>query len=189
MLRKPTPRQIDAFIARREQADYTYDAVGATRTAPPPGYRVDQTRCRLGSGEAAFAAACDALRRWAQFDLGWLRLYPAAAPISTGTTVAIVASAAGQWWLNACRIVYVIDEADQETCRFGFAYGTLPGHAGSGEERFLVELNSAGEVAYEIFAFSRPGHFLARIGYPLLRRYQRCFGRDSTEAMRRAIAR
>ena len=37
----------------------------------------------------------------------------------------------GLWWLNACRIVYVVDEAGPVT-RFGFAYGTLPGHAGSG---------------------------------------------------------
>ena len=32
-----------------------------------------------------------------------------------------------------CRVVYVIDEPDIR----GFAYGTLPGHPESGEERFV----------------------------------------------------
>ena len=34
--------------------------------------------------------------------------------------------AIGFWWLNACRIVYVVDEAGPIT-QFGFAYGTLAG--------------------------------------------------------------
>jgi len=46
--------------------------------------------------------------------------------------VAILARSIGLWWLNACRIVYVVDKVD----KFGFAYGTLPDHAGSGEERW-----------------------------------------------------
>ena len=50
----------------------------------------------------------------------------------------------GLWWLNACRIVYVVDEAGPVT-KFGFAYGTLPGHAGTGEERFLVEWDRASD--------------------------------------------
>jgi hypothetical protein len=48
-----------------------------------------------------------------------------------GGGVAILARSIGLWWLNACRIVYVVDKVD----KFGFAYGTLPDHARSGEER------------------------------------------------------
>ncbi len=40
-----------------------------------------------------------------------------------------------------CRVVYVVDEPD----RRGFAYGTLPGHAESGEELFLVRYDPATE--------------------------------------------
>ena len=41
--------------------------------------------------------------------------------------------------------------------RFGFAYGTLPDHAGSGEEGFLVEWGrEEGSVWYDILALSRP---------------------------------
>ena len=68
------------------------------------------------------------------------------------------------WWiisgfhsLNACRIVYAVDE-DGPIKRFGFAYGTLWEHAESGEERFTVEWRrNEDEVWYDILAFSRPG--------------------------------
>jgi uncharacterized protein (UPF0548 family) len=83
--------------------------------------------------------------------------------------------------------VYTIDETGP-VCRFGFAYGTLPDHAESGEERFLVEWDRATDaVHYDILAFSRPRHPLARIGYPLTRRTQKRFARDSAAAMRRAV--
>ncbi len=52
--------------------------------------------------------------------------------------------------------------------RFGFAYGTLPGHVESGEERFLVEWDRGDDaVWYDILAFSRPNHVLTRLGYPV----------------------
>jgi uncharacterized protein (UPF0548 family) len=54
--------------------------------------------------------------------------------------------------------------------RHGFAYGTLPGHAESGEEWFLVEWDRTdGGVCYDILAFSRPQQILARLGYPWVR--------------------
>ena len=52
--------------------------------------------------------------------------------------------AIGLWWLNACRIVYVVDESGPIS-KFGFAYGTLPGHVESGEERFLIEWDRGDE--------------------------------------------
>jgi uncharacterized protein (UPF0548 family) len=101
--------------------------------------------------------------------------------------VAVVARVLGVWWVNACRVVYAVDEAGP-VCRFGFAYGTLPGHAESGEERFQVEWDRSDDaVYYDILAFSRPRHLLARLGYPLTRRTQRRFARDSAAAMLRAV--
>lgn len=73
-----------------------------------------------------------------------------------------------------------------EPARFGFAYGTLPRHVEQGEERFLVE-RVGDEVFYDILAFSRPRHPSARLGYPLMRRWQKRFGHDSAAAMRRAV--
>src|SRR5260370_38795913 len=93
----------------------------------------------------------------------------------------------GLWWLNACRIVYVVDE-EGPVRRFGFAYGTLPEHAESGEERFTVEGHEADDaVWYDILAFSRPQQLLARLGYPFARRPPKPFARDSAAALRRAV--
>ena len=94
------------------------------------------------TGEKVFAAAKAALERWQQFRLGWVEASPEDTPIKEGQVVAILARSIGLWWLNACRIVDVVDE-DGPVQRFGFAYGTLPDHAGSGEERFLVEWDRA----------------------------------------------
>ena len=99
--------------------------------------------------------------------------------------MSVFGHAAGLWWLNACRIVYVIDDAD----KFGFAYGTLPGHVESGEERFMIEWNRVDEsVWFDILAFSKPNHLLIRLGYPMVRRAQKRFGRESAAAMRSAVA-
>lgn len=186
-LRKPSPESIRQFLTTQGKLNFTYSAVGATATTPPAGYVVDQTRIKLGEGEAVFTAARDALEKWRQFDLGWLEAWSPDTPIKSGEVVAVLARSIGMWWLNACRIVYVIDEAGPIT-RFGFAYGTLPDHAGSGEERFLIEWNLGDDnVWYDILAFSRPQHFLVRLGYPMVRRTQKRFGRESATAMLRAV--
>jgi uncharacterized protein (UPF0548 family) len=186
-LRRPKGETIREFLAAQAKLDLTYAAVGATMTTPPSGYVVDHTRIKLGEGEKVFLAAKKALERWQQFRLDWLEALPAETPIKEGQVVAILARSLGLWWLNACRIVAVVNE-DGQVNRFGFAYGTLPGHAGSGEERFLVEWDrQAGSVWYDILAFSRPRHVLARLGYPWVRRVQKRFGRESAAALRRAV--
>ena len=147
---------------------------------------MDHTRVKLGAGEEVFAAAKAALESWQQFQIGWLDAWPATTPIRQGEVVAVVARSIGLWWLNACRIVYLIDEELEEK-KFGFAYGTLPDHAGAGEERFLIEMDGDGSVWYDILAFSRPNHVLARIGYPYVRRVQKRFGQQSAAAMQQAV--
>ena len=185
-LRRPTAEVIRAFLATQARLDLTYSAVGATATSPPAGYVVDHTRMRLGAGEKVFATAQAALERWEQFNLGWVEAWPPETPIKESQVVAVVARIFGVWWLNACRIVYVVDE-DGPVKRCGFAYGTLPEHAESGEERFTVEWHKEDDVVwYDILAFSRPQHFLARLGYPYVRRLQKRFARDSAAAMVRA---
>ncbi len=188
LLRKPSPERIRAFLAAQSRLDFTYSAVGTTATTPPTGYVVDHTRIKLGEGTNMFAAAKAALERWDHFCLGWVAAWPPETMIKVGQVVAVIAQMFGLWWLNACRIVYVVDE-EGPVKRFGFAYGTLPEHAESGEERFTVEWHQEDEaVWYDILAFSRPRHLLARLGYPLARRLQRRFARDSTAAMQRAVS-
>jgi uncharacterized protein (UPF0548 family) len=187
-LRRPAAETIQAFLANQAKLNLTYAAVGATAATPPAGYAVDHTRIKLGNGEKVFAATKAALERWQQFRLGWVEASPEDTPIRERQVVAVLAWSIGLWWLNACRIVAVVNE-DGPVQRFGFGYGTLPDHAGSGEERFLVEWDRDDDgVWYDILAFSRPRHFLVRLGYPWVRRVQKRFGRDSATAMRRAVA-
>ena len=187
-LRKPSAERLREFLAAQSKLDFTYPAVGATAAVPPAGYVVDRTRIKLGEGAVVFAAAKAALERWEHFHLGWVEASPSNTPIQAGQVVAVIARLFGLWWLNACRIVYVMDE-EGPVQRFGFAYGTLPQHAESGEERFTVEWHEEGDVVwYDILAFSRPHQLLARLGYPFARRLQKRFARDSAAAMLRAVA-
>jgi uncharacterized protein (UPF0548 family) len=186
-LREPRAQTVAKFLAAQTSLDFTYCAVGATATTPPQGFVVDHTRVRLEEGEPAFEKAKTALRRWDQFRLGWVEAYSPAVEIRPGDPVALIARRAGMWWLNACRIIYVIDEPGPIR-RYGYAYGTLPDHAASGEERFLVEWNPADNIVwYDILAFSRPRTFLTRVGYRYMRRIQKQFGKDSAAAMTRAV--
>lgn len=122
------------------------------------------------------------------FELGWVELLPKHPSIGVGIVVAVLVRHFGFWSLNASRIVYTIEEqGDVE--KFGFAYGTLPGHVECGEERFTVEYHhSDGAVWYDLFAFSKPSHILAKAGYPISRMLQKQFARDSLKAMKRAMS-
>ena len=188
-LRRPTTETVRAFLASQSGLDLSYPEVGATATQSPSGYTVDHTRIWLGEGEIVFTAAKAALGRWEQFNLGWVQAWSPDDSIKAGGLVGVTGRSLGLWWLNACRVVYVVDERDNPVTKFGFAYGTLPEHAESGEERFLIEWDRAGgSVWYDILAFSRPKQLLARLGHPWVRRLQRRFGRDSAKAMSRAVA-
>jgi uncharacterized protein (UPF0548 family) len=68
-----------------------------------------------------------------------------------------------------CGIVYVVDEPG----RFSFGYGTLPGHPEQGEESFVIKAAAAGQVRFDVNAFSRPAEALTRIGSPVARVIQR----------------
>jgi uncharacterized protein (UPF0548 family) len=185
--RKPSAESIRCFLAAQAKLPFSYSAVGATAATPPADFVVDHTRIGLGEGEAVFHSAIAALQRWEHFRLGWVEASPVDTPIQTGAVVAVLGRALGLWSLNCCRIVYVVDESGPIS-RFGFAYGTLPGHVESGEERFLVEWQrNDSSVWYDILAFSRPNHLLTRLGYPLVRRTQKRFARDSAASMLRAV--
>lgn len=195
-LRRPSDESLQRFLKRQRWLPFTYESVGATA----PGwdiaarYVVDRQRFVLGNGRELFQIARQGIETWSHFDLGWCEAWPRTTPIRTGEVVAVVAWAMGLCWTNASRIVYVVDEpagqGDAETIKFGFAYGTLPGHVEMGEELFLIEWNRATDVvAYSILAFSRPRHPLARLGRLAARRLQRRFREDSAAAMERYVQR
>ena len=134
--KRPASEAVTGFIERQSGQDWSYPGIGKTRTsAAPRGFVSDHYRIRLGEGDAAFEAACEAIRCWAMFDVGWASVVPELDPPGEGQTVAILFEILGCWWLNACRVVYLIDE-DGPPRRFGFAYGPLPDNVERGEERF-----------------------------------------------------
>lgn len=191
----PSEGTVVALRTAQHDVPYSYREVGATRVIHgglvPAGFTYDENRVRLGEGEAVFAAACAALRKWTMFPKPWTKIEPVAGEIRVGAVVTMQAQALGFWWLNACRIVYLIDEASAPgpvVRRYGFAYGTLPSHVESGEERFSVEMQWDGSVWYDLRAFSRPRYWPVKLFKPLARKLQKRFAVESKAAMVRAVA-
>ena len=182
---RPSDAAVQSFLAAQASTPFSYPEVGGTREAFPAGYQHDFNRVQLGTGEDIFQRACQAIRQWQMFPRSWTCPMPENVPIDEGRSVAVLAKALGVWWLNSCRIVYVLDES-APLRRFGFAYGTVT-HAECGEERFSVEWLPDDTVWYDLRAFSRPQHWTARLGYPLARRLQRRFAQDSLQSMRAAV--
>jgi uncharacterized protein (UPF0548 family) len=193
---RPREAQLRDFLAQQSQLPFSYQQIGATHLQVyrvpaylPKGYVIDHYRFPLGTGSAAFARAKAALQAWRMFAIDWIWLFPALAAICEGSVVAILARGAGIWSLNAVRMVYVLEEAGSIE-RYGFAYGTLPDHAGQGEERFAVEWHHGDDsVWYDLLAFSRPNQRLSYLGYPYMRGLQRRFAVASYQAIQRAVLR
>lgn len=187
LISKPTSDLVRQFISAQHALPFSYSEVGATQAGTPSGYTVDHNRIQLGHGEETYERANSALRRWKQFDLGWVSIVPSDTPVEVGRTVAVQAKTFGFWSLSACRVVYVIDEREPVT-KFGFAYGTLPDHVECGEERFTIEWHKTTDnsVWYDIYAFSHPQHPLVKLGRPVARRLQKRFARESLVAVAKA---
>jgi uncharacterized protein (UPF0548 family) len=185
-LSKPRPDLIRKFILAQKDQPFSYLHVGASRHQAPRGYNVDHNRVQLGNGAGVFERARNAIRQWKMFDMQWIHLCWPEILTEANANVAVLVSHAGFWSLNACRIVYVVEE--HGACEtYGFAYGTLQQHGEHGEERFTVEFHEDDQsVWYDIFAFSRPGP-AARLAYPYSRALQQRFARDSISAMKKAV--
>lgn len=183
-LRRPDAKWLAQLRENCRDLPFNYADVGCANGPAPPGYVLDNYRLRLGDGGDVFDQAIDAMRAWRMLYLGWVEPCWPDAPIKEGALVGTIARVLGLWAVNVCRVVSVVEEES----RFGLAYGTLPGHVEQGEERFLVERLADGSVWFEVQAASRPGQWLTRLGYPMVRRMQRRFGRDSLRAMAEAVS-
>jgi uncharacterized protein (UPF0548 family) len=146
----------------------TYDDVGATagQTSLPDGFNHVVAAKRIGRGRARYEQAAETVMRY-----GMLR--GAGVVVRASTEVAevgtLVLGRLGPF-AAPCRVVYVLDEPN----RRGFAYGTLPGHPVSGEERFSVRYDPADDGVYsEVAAFSLPHAWWAKVGAPALTMVQK----------------
>lgn len=181
---EPSDTEIFKFLAEQKNLPFSYPETGATKGEIPSGYPINHHRIKLGDGAKTFARAKSAVDRWTMYDLDWTKVYPSQKPPLTGESVCVVVNHGFCWSLNPCRIVYVLEEKTGESERYGFAFGTLPGHSETGEERFTVEFNlKDNSVFYELISFARPQHILAHIGFPFVTFFQRKFALDSGKAM------
>lgn len=186
LISRPTTNQIEHFLQEAATTVYSYADVGASRQGSDSfaSYNIDHNHIVIGEGEDDFERAKQAVKEWKMFDFAWVELCWPSTSIQEDRNVAILIRHFGFYSLNAARIVYTIDESDW----FGFAYGTLADHGESGEERFSVRFDrEKGDVIYDLYAFSRPNHLLAHLGYPFTRMLQKQFAEDSKQAMFRAV--
>ena len=183
LLRKPDDRRLRQIMNEYQDVQPSYSEVGRTRGQLPQGYQIDHHRVQLGVGRETFERARRAFVEWQMFQLNWLESCWPQQPLEEGVLVGTLARVFSLWAVNVCRVVYVVEESG-DIEKFGFAYGTLPGHVECGEERFTAEWHRDDDsVWYDILAFSKPGHILTRLGYPLVRRLQKRFAVDSMQAM------
>jgi uncharacterized protein (UPF0548 family) len=187
LLKQPDKVRLERFLEEQKKLNFSYSFVSATQPkntimATPKGFTKDHNRIQLGTGEATFKNAANAIKNWQAYALGWTKIYPEMQP-ETGRTFCVAVNHLGFYSLSSLRIVYVVDEPK----RFAFAIGTLPGHVEKGEERFMVEWLEDDTVHYDLFAFSRPQHSLVYLGYPVARQLQKRFTKDSKAAMQKAV--
>lgn len=189
LITRPPEKEIRKFLESQNNQPFSYTEIGETRTATATeGYAIDNNRARLGTGRTTFDKAVEAVKNWKMFDIPWFDIYFDNPSLEVGKTVALLIRHFGFWSLNAARIVYILQESDEEIERFGFAYGTLAEHGERGEERFSVEYLKADEsVWYDLYAFSKPNHLLSKLGYPVSRYLQKQFATESKAAMQKEI--
>ena len=158
-------------LAALEELPLSYSEVGATAAAElPAGYGHLRLEKQIGTGQQRFEQAADAVMRWGMQRGAGLRVQ-ASSEVAEVDTVVLVRMG----FLPApCRVVYVIEEPDIR----GFAYGTLPGHPESGEERFVVRRDPTTSAVFaEVSAFSRPATWWSKAGRPLVSVAQRVIAR------------
>ncbi len=194
-----TTDEIRQYQSEQHAQQLSYTGIGTTQDEQniPAGYRVDRFQANLGIGRVVFQAARTALLQWHMFPAEMAHVYWPIAPFETGREVVIGFQVGPLHSLSPCRIIYTMDDSangstdgvdGRQWARFGFGYGTLPGHVAKGEERFMVAWDrSTDEVIYEIFCFSAPQHWLTKVGYPYLRYQQAKFRRLSAAAMQDAV--
>lgn len=179
----PDPVRLAEAWAEAALLEVTYDHVGSTLD---PAVACHARTVELG--QDTFDAAVDGLKAWACHRGIGATVHPEGAPIIEGSTVLVVLRAGPVRLLAPDRIVAVVNEPD----RFGFVYGTLPGHPEKGEEAFLVDRHANGRTTATIRVVAEGDWLIARIASPLVRclqraalnRYLAALQRYATEATR-----
>lgn len=158
-----TEDSLERIRRTAESGELTYEEVGATlRGEMPAGYDHVKVSGVVGRGADTFARARTGLSQWRTHQMRGVRVRPRGAPVAVGTTVVTALGVRAVAVAAPCRVVTVVDDPQ----RFGFAYGTLPGHPERGEESFVATLDPDGTVRLHVRAFSRSAGRLGRVVGP-----------------------
>jgi uncharacterized protein (UPF0548 family) len=183
-LARPSGEHLTAILDQSNGAAPSYLRVGATQAGElPPRFRHDKYEAHLGEGTGVWELAVEGLRRWAAHTGAGAEVFPADVRLAAGETLLVLLRAGPACVVAPCRVVYTIDEPS----RFGFGYGTLPGHPEQGEEAFIVETDADRNVSFKVTAFSRPAETIAKLGAPAARLIQRRVTTRYLEALRRYV--
>jgi uncharacterized protein (UPF0548 family) len=154
----------------------TYPEVGATAGALPPGYQHVHESAVIGHGRERFDEAAHAVMRWGMLRGAGVRVEASTELAEVGSEVIVRLGPVRA----PCRVVYVVEEPN----RRGFAYGTLPGHAETGEELFAVRYDpTSTAVTAEVIAFSRHGTWWSKVAGPVTALVQRAVSRRYVRAV------
>lgn len=174
------------LLERLRNAEPTYREVGETLTSGRPEvFRHDCYEAQLGRGPQTYLRAVQGLKTWKAHRLPGVRVFPGEQDIQIGATSVVTLGTPVLALAAPCRGVGVVDEPT----RWGFAYGTLPGHLEQGEEAFVVSTSPEETVRFDIVAFSRPGDSVVRLSGPIGRGFQRVGTKGYLRALRRFVAR
>lgn len=167
---RPAVDRLRRWVAMAAGEESDYGHVGSTIDPGAwPNRRPTSRSIELGTGSGAFDAAAEGLRRWVAHRGIRATVFPADAPIEVGVTLLVVLPVGPMSMVVANRIVAVVDEPR----RFGFAYGTLPGHQERGEESFIVDWHDDDRVVATITVDAVPATTAARALGPLVTGAQR----------------
>lgn len=170
--------------------ELTYRPVGGSLAAdllaaPPAGYRSREDRAPLGTGDAVFRRASDAVLRWGIQERVGIRVVSDGSAageergaalgegdrtggphrrLRVGDDAVLRIRAYGVTTRAPVRVVVTVDEPRV----IGFAYGTRRGHPESGEVAFLVEHHEDDRVFLVVRSFSRPASMLWRVLWPFV---------------------
>jgi uncharacterized protein (UPF0548 family) len=156
-------RALDA--AAKDAASFPGDPDGP----PPPGYRMDEYRRRIGDTDEVFERAARAIAGWQVQRGSGLVAYTTAEQVHEGAEVVVGLPAGPVLVLAPCRVDRVYDSPTKA----GFRYVTLPGHPERGHEEFVVERDATGEISFVVRPVSRPASLFTWLGLPVARLAQR----------------
>ncbi|HME48981.1 MAG TPA: DUF1990 domain-containing protein [Mycobacterium sp.] len=153
-------------LAPLAAAPFTYREIGATAGELPDGYHHARESAVIGRGRERFESAGAKVMRWGMLRGAGLGVTASSEVADVGSVVIVRLGPVAA----PSRVVYVVDDDNER----GFAYGTLRGHAESGEEKFAVRYDPVtDEVHAEVTAFSRHATWWSKAVAPLTSLLQR----------------